>query len=170
MTVSTPAAANDTLDVHELNERVLTWILSVRSAQDLTAQNIAKHTGLKFWFNPDDSDDFAATGKLVAPWTYTVKSMVSPTRTESAPYPIRFEMGVSGDKNADMTPVCVGLDQYRQALTAAGYESSPLPPHSGVEYWYFNRDKVGIRVHLRGKKKRYDEQLCVFKVVIGAAQ
>lgn len=168
MTESTRAGFNDTLDVNQLNERVLKWILSVRSAQDLTARSITKFTGLTFWFNPDNADHFVAVGKLVKPWDYTVQAMS--TLPGPAPYPVRFEMGVTGDRNADMTPVCIGLDRYQQALTAAGYASSPLPPHGGVEFRYFNRDKVGIRVHLRGKTKRYDEQLCVFKVVIGAAK
>ncbi|MGO1072337.1 hypothetical protein [Lysobacter sp. CA199] len=168
MTASTPAAANDTLDVHQLNERVLAWVLSVRSDQDLTAQNIAKHTGLKFWFNPGNPNDFSASGKLVGPWVYALGSLE--TLPRSPPYPVSFEMWVPGNKDADRTEVCVGLDQYRQALTAAGYSASQHPPRAGVEYWYFKKDKARVGIYLRGKTKRYDEQLCVFKVIVGAAQ
>lgn len=168
--ISTSSAENGRLDVQHINERVLALILSVRNASDLSAENVAKQTGLTLWSNPKKPGHFGASGGLTGAWRYSLWSMAS-IGLGPAPYPLKFEMGVTGDKNADMTPICIGPDFYQRALTAAGYTLSELPPHGGVEFRYFNRDKVGVRVHLRGKTKRYvDEHLCVFKVVIGAAQ
>jgi len=166
MTESTPATANDMLDAQQLNERVLAWILSVRDARDLSAQNIEKHTGIKFKVDPEDPNGFYAVGALTGAWRYSLTSVNA--LPGSHPSRVHFDMGVSGDKDADMTPVCVGLDSYQHALTAAGFKLSQLPSRNGVEYRYFMNGKVGVRIHLRGKTKRYDEQLCVFRVVTGA--
>ena len=166
MTESIPAA-NDSSDIRQLSDRVLAWILTVRSAKDLSAQNIEKQTGLKFWHNPNNADDFGASGELTAPWTYTLRSMA--TLSGPAPHPVRFEVGVTGNKDADMTPVCIEFDRYRQALTDTGFELSQHPPRSGVEYRYFKNEKVRVGVYLRGKTKRHDKELCIFKVIVGAA-
>jgi len=170
MTESTPAIANDRLDANQLNERVLALILSVRNATDLSADNVGKHTGLAFWSDPKNPSHFGASGGLAGAFRYSLWSMAS-VGLGPAPYPLKFEIGVTGDKDANMTPVCVGLDRYQRALIAAGYTSSEHPPRVGVHYWYFKKDKARVGIYLRGKIKRYeDDQLCVFKVIIGAAQ
>ncbi|MEJ2828371.1 MULTISPECIES: hypothetical protein [unclassified Lysobacter] len=167
MTEPTSTAAVNTQDVYQLNARVLTWILSVRNVNDLTAQSIATRTGLKFWFDPDNPHHFSASGKLVAPWVYVVESLS--TRPGPPPHSIGFEMWVPGNKDADRTEVCIGLDHYKQPLTAAGFKSVRLVDSQSLEYWSFSNDKVAVKVHLRGKTKRYDDQLCVSKVIVSAS-
>ncbi|KQZ63589.1 MULTISPECIES: hypothetical protein [unclassified Lysobacter] len=166
MTESTPATANDMLDAQQLNERVLAWILSVRDARDLSAQNIEKHTGIKFKVDPEDPNGFYAVGALTGAWRYSLTSIKA--LPGSHPGGVDFDMGVSGDNDADMTPVCIGLNSYQQALIAAGFRLSQLPAHVGVEYRRFRSDKASVLIYLRGKTKRYDEQLCVFRIVVNA--
>ena len=165
-TANANANANDMLDAQQLNERVLAWILSVRDARDLSAQNIEKHTGIKFKVYPEDPNGFYAVGALAGAWHYSLMSI----KILPDPHPggVKFEMGVSGDKDADMTPVCVSLDSYQHALTAAGFKLSQFPPHIGVEYRRFRSDKASVLIYLRGKTKRYDEKLCVFRIVVNA--
>ena len=167
MTESTPATANDSFDAHQLNERMLAWILSVRDAEDLSARSIEKHTGLKLKVDPRDPTGFYAVGALADPWRYSLLSITPSPGQKSRE--VMFDMGVSGDKDADMTPVCVGLDLYRDAFIAAGFVSSSLPPRLGVERRYFKSENARVLIHLRGKTKRYDEQLCVFKIFVNAS-
>lgn len=166
MTGSGPAISNGDFTAQELNERILAWILSVRDAEDLSARSIEKGAGLEIKAYPNDPAGFYAAGKLADPWRYSLSSITpSPGRKSRE---IMFNMYVPFDKEADMTPVCIGLDFYKEALIAAGFTPSSQPPRLGVERRHFRSEKARVLIHLRGKAKRYDEQLCVFKVYVNA--
>lgn len=167
MTEASPAIINDRLSAHQFNERMLAWILSVRDAEDLSAQSIEKHTGLKIKVDPKNPTNFYAMGALADPWLYSLLRVTpSPGQTSRE---IMFNIYVPRDKEADMTPVCVGLDFYGEALISAGFTPSSQPPRLGVERRYFRSDRARVLIHLRGKTKRYDEQLCVFKIYVNAS-
>ena len=167
MSESTPATTNDRFDAHQLNERMLAWILSVRDAEDLTARSIEDRTGLKIKTDPKDPNSFYAVGALANPWRYSLLSITPSPGQKSRE--VMFDMGVSGDQDADMTPICIGLDFYKEALVAAGFVPSSQPPRLGVERRYFKSEKARVLIHLRGKTRRYDEQLCVFKIFVNAS-
>lgn len=166
MTGSDSAISTGDLTAQQLNERILAWILSVRDAEDLSARSIEKGTGLEIKADPKNPAGFYAVGDLAKPWRYALLSITpSPGRKSRE---IMFYMYVPFDKDADMTPACVGLELYQEALIAAGFTPSSQPPRLGVERRYFRSEKARVLIHLRGKVKRYDEQLCVFKVYVNA--
>lgn len=167
MTDSAPPAFNDSLSAQQLNDKVLSWILSVNDAGDLTARNIEKHTGLSLKIDTDSPGSFRGVGALTGSWRYSLSS-VKPT-SGASPHSVLFSMGHSVDRYADMAPVCVGLERYQSTLTAAGFKASQRPPRLGTEYRFFRTEKVSVRVELRGRTKLYDPQLCVTRIFISAA-
>ncbi|MCL1960694.1 MAG: hypothetical protein FWG56_02680, partial [Desulfovibrionaceae bacterium] len=72
--------------------------------------------------------------------------------------------------NADMSPVCVPLENFKQPLTAAGFTAERRRNrHDTQDYWEFSRDNIGVTVYLRGKSRPLEEtQTCVSAVIISA--
>ncbi|WP_031370514.1 hypothetical protein [Lysobacter antibioticus] len=167
MTESASPAINDSLSAQQLHDRLLAWILSVNDARDLSVRDIEKHTGLSMRIDTEGPNSFRGVGALTGAWRYSLSSVKPAPGT--SPHSVLFSMGHSGDNHDDMTPVCVGLEHYQSALTAAGFKASQRPPRLGTEYRFFRTEKVSVRVELRGKTKLYDEQLCVTRVFISAA-
>lgn len=158
---------NDSLSAQKLHDRILAWVLSVNDAGDLSARNIEKHTGLSLKIDTESPGSFRGVGALTGSWRYSLSS-VKPT-SGASPHSVLFSMGHSGDRYADMTPVCVGLERYQSTLIAAGFKASQRPPRLGTEYRFFRTEKVSVRVELRGRTKLYDPQLCVTRIFISAA-
>ncbi len=162
-----PAAATAGLSAQQLNDKILGLILSMDGPQDLTAQNIAQRTGLKVEPHPEDPSGFYSTGSLPAGWFY---SLVSVEPVPGTPHhALLLNMGHPAEGYTDRTPVCVGLEHYRSALTSAGFKESQRPPRLGTEYRFFRSGKVNVRVELRGRTKRHDEDLCVSRVFISGS-
>lgn len=167
MTASAPRSINDSLSAQQLNDRVLAWILSVNDRRDLFGPNVEKHTGLDLGLAPETPEIFRGVGALPEGWRYSLSSFndTHDRRLRA----VLFDMGRISDSYADMTPVCVGLEHYRSALVAAGFEASERPRRGGTEYRIFRNGKVSVRIELHGKTTALDEQLCVSRVYVTAA-
>ncbi|WP_057972915.1 hypothetical protein [Lysobacter antibioticus] len=167
MTEAASPAINDSLSAQQLHDRILAWVLSVNDARDLSAQNIERQTGLSLKIDTEGTGSFRGVGALTGSWRYSLSS-VKPAPGAS-PHSVLFSMGHSGDRYADMTPVCVGLERYQSTLAAAGFKASQRPPRLGTEYRFFRTEKVSVRIELRGRTKLYDPQLCITRIFISAA-
>ena len=162
-TASTPAAA---LSAQDLTPRLLALIGDIHGKQDISRQLIQKHLEQQGWVDPDDSEHYGIVGKLTETWYYSLS----------------YKRGLPGDKskslffdfvdhthsNADMSPVCVALDDYKQPLIAAGFTAELEYTRFVEEYWRFTRDNLIVTVDLRGKRNRDDAQTCVEAITIRA--
>ncbi len=166
MTAESPVAAEPTaLDAKELSKRVLALIVGIRDIRDITPESIAKMTGLKIETNPQDSNDYGISGKLTDTWYYGLRSM-SPDASDK-PNRVLFQLNDQTDTDADMSPVCVPIEDYSQALTAAGFVSRKMRNRLDTQdYWEFTRGNVGATVYVRGKSDPRDAQTCVSMVII----
>jgi hypothetical protein len=118
------------------------------------------------WINPKDHNDFGVNGQVTGTWYFGLTS-IRPSPGEKLTS-LGFELGDSTHSNADMSPVCVALDDYKQPLIAAGFTAGLRYTRFGEEYWIFTRNNVGVIVDLRGKRNLHDAQTCVEAVTIGA--
>lgn len=158
------AAPKTTLSAKQLNDKILALILSVNDARDLSPESIEQHTGLQVKPNPEDPYRFYSVGSLPEGWFF---SLIGVKPDPGIPqHSVLLNMGHDGDGYADRTPVCIGLEHYRSALTAAGFKESQRAPRLGTEYRFFRSEKVSVRVELQGRTKLYDEDLCVSRVFI----
>lgn len=166
MTAESPVAAEPTaLDAKELSKRVLALIAGIRDIRDITPESIAKMTGLKIETNPQDSNDYGISGKLTDTWYYGLRSM-SPDASDK-PNRVLFQLNDQTDTDADMSPVCVPIEDYSRTLTAAGFASRKMRNRLNTQdYWEFTRGNVGATVYVRGKSDPQDAQTCVSMVII----
>jgi len=167
MTESASPAINDSLSAQQLNDRILAWILSVNDARDLSGPNIEKRTGLDLGTKLESPNIFRGVGALTEGWRYSLSSVN--TEPGQRLHAVLFKMGRAGDRYADMTPVCVGLEHYQSPLIAAGFKMTEMPRRAGTEYRIFRNGKVYVRVELHGKTTPIDEKLCVYRVFVTAA-
>lgn len=166
MTDSASPAINDSLSAQQLNDRILTWILSVNDARDLSGPNIEERTGLDLGLTPKSPNSFHVAGTLSEGWPYSLSSVKTTPGQE--PHAVLLNMRRTGDGYADMTRVCVGLEHYQSPLIAAGFEASQRPRRGGTEYRIFRTAKIHVRVELQGKTTPLDEKLCVSRVFVAA--
>jgi len=166
MTAESPVAAEPiALDAKELSKRVLALIAGIRDIRDITPESIAKMTGLKIETNPQDGNDYGISGKLTETWYYGLRSM-SPDASDK-PNRVLFQLNDQTDTDADMSPVCVPIEDYSQTLTAAGFASRKMRNRLNTQdYWEFTRGNVGATVYVRGKSDPQDAQTCVSMVII----
>ena len=169
MTESASPAINDSLSAQQFHDRVLTWILSVNDARDLSGPNIEKKTGLDMRLDPQTPSIFHSEGTLPEGWRYVLSSVNNAPGKRLRAVLINMARSGDGTDYVNMTPVCVGLEHYRSALIADGFEASALPRRGGTEYRIFRNEKVYVRVELHGKTTAMDEQLCVSRIFVTAA-
>jgi hypothetical protein len=158
--LSAPISAQD------LTSRLLALIKDIHSAQDITPELIRRHIGHLGWINPKDHNDFGVNGQVTGMWYFGVNSIrPSPGKKLTS---LAFGFSDSTHTNADMSPVCVALDNYKQPLIAAGFTAKLGYARFDEEYWLFVRDNLVVRVDLRGKHNLRDVQTCVETVTIHA--
>ncbi|WP_057972905.1 hypothetical protein [Lysobacter antibioticus] len=167
MTESASPAINDSLSAQQLNDRILAWILSVNDARDLSGPNVEKRTGLDLGIKPETPNIFRGVGALPEGWRYSLSSVNN--TPEQRLRAVLFKMGRAGDRYADMTPVCVGLEHYQSPLIATGFRMTEMPPRAGTEYRIFRNKMIYVRVELHGKTTPIDPNLCVYRVFVTAA-
>lgn len=165
-TVTESAASKAALSAQQLNDKVLALILSVNDARDLSPENIERHTGLQVKPNPEEPYRFYSVGSLPDGWFFSLTGVKPDPGFPQ--HSVLLNMGHGGDGYTDRTPVCIGLEHYQSALTAAGFKASQRPPRLGTQYRFFRSEKVSVRVELQGRTKLHDEDLCVSRVFISA--
>jgi hypothetical protein len=158
--LSAPISAQD------LTSRLLALIKDIHSAQDITPELIRKHIGHLGWINPKDRNDFGVNGQVTGTWYFGLDSMTEPSGKKTNG--LLFEFSDSTHSNADMSPVCVALENYMQPLVAAGFTPDMDYTRFGEKYWTFTRNNVGVTVYLSGKRNPKDAQTCVQMVIISA--
>ena len=153
------------LTAQSLAERVIALILNLQGIEDLTADGLRRATGLPIQVNPDDPNDYGVNGPLTGTWYYGLRSM-SPDASDR-PNRVLFQLSDQSDSGADMSPVCVRIEQFQQPLAAAGFSARKLRNRLDTQdYWEFTRDKVGVTVYLRGKRDPSDAQSCVSMAIV----
>lgn len=163
--VSTTFAPPSELSAESLTERLIALAIALRGLDDLDADGLRRSTGLQIQVNPDDPDDYGVHGRLTDVWYYGLRAM-SPDAADR-PNRVLFELNDQSDSGADMSPVCVPVERYRQALTAAGFAARQLRNRLDTQdYWEFTRDRVGVTVYLRGRRDPSDAQTCVSMVIV----
>ena len=150
----------------DITQRLLALIQNIHSAQDISPELIHKHFGQQVWINPNDSNDFQSGGKITETWYYGLNSMRPPPGEKLTS--LLFEFNDRTHSNADMTPVCVALEDYMRPLVAAGFTPDMDYTRFGEKYWTFTRDNLSVKVYLRGKRNPDDAQTCVQMAIIRA--
>jgi len=162
---SSVVAESAAIGAQELSRRVLALIESIRDIRDISPEKIQNITGLKVEVNPQDGNDYGATGKLTDTWYYGLRSM-SPDASDK-PNRLLFQLNDQTQTDADMSPVCVPIEDYSRTLTAAGFASRKMRNRLDTQdYWEFTRGDVGATVYVRGKSDPQDAQTCVSMVII----
>jgi hypothetical protein len=153
------------LTAQDITPRLLALIADIHSTQDISPELIQKHFGQLGWNNPDY---YGVNGKLTETWYYGLSYKAGPPDEKSRS--LLFEFGDQTHANADMSSVCVPLEDYKQPLIAAGFTAGRLRNRWNTQdYWTFSRDNLGVTVYLRGKHDPLDEtQTCVSRVIIRA--
>jgi hypothetical protein len=162
-TASTPAAA---LSAQDLTPRLLALIGDIHGKQDISRQLIQKHLGQQGWVDPHDSEHYDIVGKLTETWYYSLSYKRGLPGDKSKT--LLFQFVDNTHSNADMSPVCVALDDYKQPLIAAGFTAELEYTRFAEEYWRFTRDNLSVKVYLRGKRNSDDTQTCVQMAIIRA--
>jgi hypothetical protein len=160
-TASTPAAA---LSAQDLTQRLLALIGDIHGKQDISRQLIQKHLGQQGWVDPDDSEHYGIVDKITETWYYSLSYKRGLPGDKSKT--LLFEFVDNTHSNADMSPVCVALADYKQPLIAAGFIAGERRTRFDEEYWEFTRNNLGVTIDLRGKRNRDDAQTCVEAVTI----
>ena len=162
-TAATPAAA---LSAQDLTQRLLALIEDIHGKQDISRQLIQKHLGQQGWIDPHDSEHYGIVGKLTETWYYSLSYQTALPDDKSKS--LFFEFVDHTHSNADMSPICVALENYMQPLVAAGFTPDMDYTRFGEKYWTFTRNNVGAIVYLRGKRNPHDTQACIESVIISA--
>lgn len=157
----------------DIGRRVLKLIESLRSAEDLAPERIEQATGIKVEFNDEDRNIYGFGGKLTDEWSYSLVS--TPDKLGEKPSSLRFSFDDATREQADPAPICtLRFEDYSQAMTAAGFEISPMRTYPGSDAWYFKRGDIGVMAYARGKADAHgkpDPQagpVCLSKLVISA--
>lgn len=175
-TASTATAAQESsmtavatpITAEEIGRRVLKLIDSIRSARDLAPEHIAQQTGLEVERNANDPHLYGFGGSLGEDWMYNLVS--TPQRQGEAPTSLRFSFDDQTDGgNGDPAEIC-GLDfqDYRAALTAAGFDFKPMQGRRGIDAWYFTRGDVGVTAYTHGNADPAKGKACISKLIISA--
>lgn len=166
MTVEASTATNQPVHTaQDISKRVLALIEGIRDIHDISPAKIENITGLKIEVNPENSNDYGTSGKLTDTWYYGLRAM-SPDASDK-PNRVLFQLNDQTHADADMGPVCMPIEDYSEALTAAGFASRKMRNRLNTQdYWEFTRGGVGATVYLRGKSDSKDTQTCVSMVVI----
>lgn len=153
------------LTAQSLTERLIAFITALRGIEDLGAESLRRTTGLPIQSDPGRPNDYGIHGRLTDVWYYALRAM-SPDAADR-PNRVLFELNDQSDSGADMSPVCVPIERYRQALTAAGFGARKLRNRLDTQdYWEFSRDRVGVTVYLRGRRDPSDAQTCVSMAIV----
>lgn len=152
----TPSGAE--LTPEEIGKRATKLIKSIKSQNDLSAENLEKQIGMKVFFSKKNPKEFGVGGNVAgAPdWTYgfhgiphTIEGVEKIGRLDFA-----FNYQLYEPLNPDMTTVCKAfdVDSLSKELQADGF-SAPQPHyrvHNRLSGWDFTRGKVSVRVSVKG--------------------
>lgn len=164
----TSPADNPIFNAEEIGKRVLALIQNIHDNRDISPETIEKYIGLKVRINPDNENDYGVSGKLTDQWYYSLRSM-SPEKPGQKPNSLLFDFNDQTHAGADMSPVCVGFEDYNLALTTAGFTATRLRNRVDTQdYWNFSRGSIGVKVYLRGKSNPKDAQTCISMLIISA--
>lgn len=162
---STTLAPPSDLTAESLTDRLIALITAAQGIEDLSADGLRRATGLPIQVDPGNPNDYGLHGRLTDVWYYALRAM-SPDAADR-PNRILFQLNDQSDSGADMSPVCVPIERYQQALTAAGFSARKLRNRLDTQdYWEFTRDRVGVTVYLRGMRDPSDAQTCVSMVIV----
>jgi hypothetical protein len=152
--------------VQDITKRLLALIMNIRNRQDISPETLEKYMGEEVWVNPDDKNDFHISGKLTEEWYYSLNSTAFGMPGE--PTGLLFVFNDQTHSDADMSPVCVPLEDFSEPLTAAAFTTERFCNRHGTQdIWVFDRSTIGVTVYLRGKSKPLETtQTCVRKVSI----
>lgn len=160
--VATPITAED------IGRRILKLIDSIRSAQDLAPEHIERETGIHVEFSADDPNVYGFGGDLNQDWAYNLIS--SSEKIGAKPTSLHFSFDDrSAGRDADPASICgMDFDDYRRAMTSAGFESKPMYGYRGLDSWYFSRDDVGILAYTHGNANPDEGKACISRIIISA--
>ena len=159
----------------EAGKRVVKLIKSVKTAEDLSAANLKKQTGMKVFFNAKNQKEFGVGGKVTgAPdWFYNFSSRTSTTdgKEKIISLDFSFNYRLHEPLHPDMTTVCkaFNFDSLSKDLQANGF-SAPEPRvgvHDRWNGWSFTRGKVSVlMIVVGGWQPNVDN--CIQTVIISA--
>lgn len=155
------------ITAEDIGRRVLKLIVTLRSVEDLAPERIEEATGIKVEFNDEDRNIYGFGGKLTDQWSYSLVS--TPDKLGEKPSSLRFSFDDTSQKQADPAPICtLRFEDYSQAMTAAGFEISPMRTYPGSDAWYFKRGDIGVMAYAQGKADPQVGPVCLSKLVISA--
>ncbi|WDS35312.1 hypothetical protein [Pseudoxanthomonas sp.] len=158
------AITSPSLSVDDLNQRVLQLIDSIRTRDDLAPPHIQRLTGVDVEVNAVDPTVYGIAGAVQGSGRY---SLVSSHKNAAG----QVDSLLFSLEPNDAAAPCAKVDDYRTALSAAGFAGQHLPAgHRGQESWYFTRDGVSVNLHVRDARGAPTPQACVASLVIGVYQ
>jgi hypothetical protein len=151
----------------DIGRRVLKLIDSIRSAQDLSPENIEEVVGIHIERNDEDPNIYGFGGNLSDDWTYSLVS--TPDKIGQKPTSIRFALSPTST-DASKPDCKMSFDDYVQALVASGFSAKPMPTFPGSDALYLNRGEVGVIAYSDKQSSGQTEQntVCLSKLIISA--
>ncbi|MDR2208486.1 MAG: hypothetical protein LBE22_05885 [Azoarcus sp.] len=153
--------------VQDITKRLLALIMNIRSRQDISPETLEKYMGQKAWVDPNNENSYGVSVELTEEWWCVLQSTALGMPGE--PTGLAFEFNEQTHSGADMSPVCVPLEDVSEPLIAAGFTAERFRNrHNTQDFWMFERDTIGVTVYLRGKTEPLDAtHACVSMVSIG---
>ena len=163
----TEIAASSPLSPQEMTRRMLALIGDIHAVNDVSADLIARHFGQLDPDRPEQANTHGLTRKLTDEWYFHLRSQ-TPKPPGSDYGAILLQLARIGDDTGDdMSAACVGINDFRIPLIAAGFKeraawitfNAPL----GQE---LSRGNTTVTVRLKGRTGAKDPLGCVAGVLI----
>jgi len=154
------------MSAEEISKRMLDLIDKIKTAEDISANNLEIATGLKVYFDPENSRKYGTGAKITDIWFFNIA--VTSSHTEGKLSSLVFSFDDQTHSHADMTAICqIDFDAYAKRLTESGFQSTPYyGEHNRLIYWNFTRDKVRLQIFINGESKEKATHKCVSMITI----
>lgn len=133
--------------VAEIPTRIVRLIDGIRRAEDLSADHVARLTGLPISVDADDANRYGFGVQLDGAWACNLASI--PRRKHGPPNRLVFSYDDLSQRSADAVPAgAPEFEGFAHALRAAGYTQSAIAGPRGALWGHrFLRDAVEVDVY-----------------------
>lgn len=143
MTTTVPS----TVTPADIGARIVHLIDGIHRADDLSADSIARLTGMPVSIDPDDANRYGFGAILDDTWACNLASI--PGRKDGPPNRLVFSYDNLSQHGAKAVPASAPeFENFAHALRDAGYAQSVIPGPRGTRWGHrFVRDGVAVDVH-----------------------
>jgi hypothetical protein len=131
----------------DIGARIVHLIDGIRHTNDLSAESVARLTGIPVSIDPSDKNRYGFGTMLDETWACNLASI--PGREHGPPNRLVFSYDDLSQRSAEAVPVSAPeFEGFARALRDAGYTQSAIEGPRGALWGHrFQRDGVAVEVH-----------------------